>query len=84
MARMGQVNLRAIEDYEDRKARYDSLRADVERLNAQIKELNELVALSIQRRRALHEVLRGHRQQFQKMYSELSGRGSLHEAGERG
>ena len=76
MARMGQVNLRAIEDYEDRKARYDSLRADVERLNAQIKELNELVAsLNSEKKGLFMKSYEGIDSNFRKIYSELSGGG---------
>ncbi|MFA6679830.1 MAG: chromosome segregation protein SMC [Candidatus Methanomethylophilaceae archaeon] len=79
IARIGTVNLRAIEDYDEKKARYDSLTADVEKLNAQIKELTELTdSLSAQKKGLFMAVYNGVHENFKDIYAELSGGGEAY------
>ena len=76
MSRMGQVNLRAIEDYEEKKIRYDDLTADIGKLNSQIRELDELVAsLNSKKKGLFMESYGGIDSNFRKIYAELSGGG---------
>lgn len=76
IADLGNVNLRAIEDYDEKKKRYDTLTADVERLNAQIKDLNDLTDdLGKKKKGLFMEVYDGVNANFKEIFSELSGGG---------
>ena len=76
IAELGNVNLRAIEDYDEKKKRYDSLEEDVGRINAQIKDLNELTDNLGKKKKGLFmEVYDGVNANFKAIFSELSGGG---------
>jgi len=76
ISELGNVNLRAIDDYEERKNRYDTLTADVERINAQIKDLDELTDnLSKKKKGLFMEVYDGVNANFKAIFAELSGGG---------
>lgn len=76
MSRIGNVNLRAIEDYEERKRRYDELTEEVERLNASIKELDELTeTLNGQKKGLFMESYDAIGENFKRIYAQLSGGG---------
>ncbi|MCL2317924.1 MAG: chromosome segregation protein SMC [Methanomassiliicoccaceae archaeon] len=79
MARIGNVNLRAIEDYEERKTRYDSLMTDVTKLNTQIKELNDLTeSLNSQKKGLFMQSYDAVNKNFIEIYAELSGGGEAY------
>ena len=73
---LGNVNLRAIDDYEEKKKRYDSLTVDVERINAQIKDLDDLTDNLGKKKKGLFmEVYDGVNANFKSIFAELSGGG---------
>ena len=73
---LGNVNLRAIEDYDEKKKRYDTLTSDVERINAQIKDLDELTDNLGKKKKGLFmEVYDGVNANFKSIFAELSGGG---------
>ena len=73
---LGNVNLRAIDDYDEKKKRYDQLTQDVERINAQIKDLNELTDNLGKKKKGLFmEVYDGVNSNFKSIFAELSGGG---------
>ena len=75
-ARIGNVNLRAIEDYEERKTRYDSLIADVNKLKNQIKELSDLTdSLNSQKKGLFMQSYDAVNKNFKQIYEQLSGGG---------
>ncbi len=79
--RLGNVNLRSIEDYDEKKNRYDSLTADVERLNKQIKDLEELTAdLNSKKKGLFMDVYEGVNANFKTIFAELSGGGEAYMA----
>ena len=79
MARIGNVNLRAIEDYEERKTRYDSLMTDVTKLNTQIKELNDLTeSLNSQKKGLFMQSYDAVNKNFIEIYAQLSGGGEAY------
>jgi chromosome segregation protein len=79
LSRIGNVNLRAIDDYNERKTRYDGLTADVDRLNVQIKELDQLTdSLSGQKRGLFMKSYDAINANFKEIYSELSGGGEAY------
>jgi chromosome segregation protein len=76
LSRIGNVNLRAIEEYDERKARYDSLTADIDRLNKQIKDLNALTdSLNSQKKGLFMESYNAVNVNFKEVYAQLSGGG---------
>ena len=76
IADLGNVNLRAIEDYDERKKRFDNLTSDVERINAQIKDLNELMDNLGKKKKGLFmDVYDGVNANFKTIFAELSGGG---------
>ncbi|MDR3283523.1 MAG: chromosome segregation protein SMC [Candidatus Methanoplasma sp.] len=76
LSRIGNVNLRAIEEYDERKARYDSLMADVDRLNKQINDLNALTeSLNHQKKGLFMESYNAVNVNFKEVYAQLSGGG---------
>jgi len=79
LSKIGNVNLRAIEDYEERKQRYDALMADVERLNNQIKELNDLTnSLNSQKKGLFMQSYDAVNANFKEIYAQLSGGGEAY------
>lgn len=76
MSKIGNVNLRAIEEYEERKARYDSLMKDVATLNRQIKDLDALtLSLNSQKKGLFMRSYDAVDKNFRAIYSQLSGGG---------
>lgn len=76
---MGNVNLRAIEDYEEKKARYDSLCEEIDRLEAQREELLSLMdRLSKEKKTVFNEVFKAVDRNFRSIYAELSGGGEAY------
>ncbi|MDR0508728.1 MAG: chromosome segregation protein SMC, partial [Candidatus Methanoplasma sp.] len=76
LSKIGNVNLRAIEDYEERKGRYDSLMADVNKLKNQIKELSNLTeSLNSQKKGLFMQSYDAVNANFKLIYEQLSGGG---------
>lgn len=76
MAKIGNVNLRAIEDYDEKKTRYDLLTGNVTKLNMQIEELTDLMTVLNGKKKGLFmTVYDGVNTNFKEIYSELSGGG---------
>ena len=73
MASMGAVNLRALEDYAERKKRHDELDTEIARLSAQRDDLLKLESeLGGKKKVALLRVYEGVNVNFKQAYSELS------------
>lgn len=76
IAKIGNVNLRAIQDYEERKSRHDALGAEVESLNRHIRELNELMENLTSKKRGLFMAsYTAVNENFKAIYAQLSGGG---------
>jgi chromosome segregation protein len=76
MASMGDVNLRALEEYDQEKARLEEFEGEVNRLTSEKTELMGLVGEIEKKKRAkLIEVVGSVNTGFQQIYSELSGGG---------
>ena len=76
ISELGNVNLRAIDDYDEKKKRYDGLIVDVQRLKDQIKDLNELTDNLGKKKKGLFmEVYDGVNTNFKAIFAELSGGG---------
>jgi chromosome segregation protein len=76
MSRIGNVNLRAIEDYEEIKERYDELTEEVGTLEESIKELDELTeTLNGQKKGLFMESYEAIGDNFRRIYAQLSGGG---------
>jgi chromosome segregation protein len=76
LAKIGNVNLRAIEEYDERKARHDGLIADVASLNRQIKDLNGLTeSLNGQKKGLFMQSYDAVNVNFKAIYAMLSGGG---------
>lgn len=76
MSRIGNVNLRAIQDYDDKKERYDGLREETNILEERIKELNELTAsLNSQKKGLFMEGYDAIGSNFKRIYADLSDGG---------
>ncbi len=73
ISEIGNVNLRAIEDYDEKKARYDKLMAEVADLNQTIKGLNDLMdELSAKKKGLFMEAYDAVNENFKAVYAELS------------
>lgn len=76
IAKLGSVNLRAIQDYEEKKARYDSLAAEVDSLKRHIAELNGLVgSLTAKKKGLFLKAYDAVDTNFRAIYAQLSGGG---------
>jgi len=76
LAKLGNVNLRAIEDYNATKARYDSMDQESNELKDRIKDLNELMeTLGEQKKGLFMKTYDGIDVNFRSIYAELSGGG---------
>jgi len=76
LSRIGNVNLRAIEDYEERTKRHNGLMEDVDRLNKQIKDLNDLTdSLNSQKKGLFMQSYSAVNTNFKEIYAQLSGGG---------
>ncbi|MCK9322746.1 MAG: chromosome segregation protein SMC [Candidatus Methanomethylophilaceae archaeon] len=79
MSRLGNVNLRAIEDYDEKKKRYDGLMSDVATLNKQIKELDDLTqSLNAQKKGLFMKSYEAVNTNFHDIYTQLSGGGEAY------
>ena len=73
---LGNVNLRAIEDYDEKKARLDTLNEQVQQLNKNIAELTDLTdSLKDKKKGLFMESYRAIDENFKKIYAQLSGGG---------
>jgi chromosome segregation protein len=76
LSKIGNVNLRAIDDYEERKGRYDSLMSDVGSLKRRMKELSDLTdSLNFQKKGLFMESYDAVNRNFREIYAQLSGGG---------
>lgn len=79
LARIGNVNLNAINEYEAKKIRYDSYRADSEKIESRIKELDSLMDdLNSKKKGLFMKTYDGIDVNFREIYSELSGGGEAY------
>ncbi len=73
---LGNVNMNSIEEYDERKARYDRLVDDVKRLNDQIDELVALMEdLNSKKKGLFMDVYDGVSENFKTIFAEISGGG---------
>jgi len=78
---LGNVNLRAIEDYDEKKARLDALNEQVEQLNKNIDELTALTdSLKSKKKGLFMEAYTAVDENFKKIYAQLSGGGEAYMA----
>lgn len=76
ISRIGNVNLLAIEEYDERKGRHDALVADVTALEEQITDLERLKdSLNRQKKALLMEAYNAVNTNFKAIYAQLSGGG---------
>ena len=76
IASLGNVNLRAIEDYDLRKKEYDTMLEQVAALNKQIKELDKLTDdLTSKKKGLFMESYNAVNENFKQIYAQLSGGG---------
>jgi chromosome segregation protein len=76
MTSLGPVNMKAIEDYDTKSARYKELREEVRRLKDEKKNLVAVVEeLDQKKKEGLYEVFEGVNQTFKEVYAELSNGG---------
>ena len=76
ISELGNVNLRAIDDYDSKKGRYDGLMSETAQLNERIGELNALMEDLIAKKKGLF--MRSYdavNENFKAIYTELSGGG---------
>ena len=79
ISKLGNVNLRAIEEYDEKKARLDGLNAEVESLNRHIKELIELMAALTSKKKGLFmQSYDAVNENFKAIYAQLSGGGEAY------
>lgn len=79
MAKIGNVNLRAIEEYDEKKARYDSLMSDTEALNNRVKGLDGLTeSLNAQKKGLFMKSYDAVNANFKAIYAQLSGGGEAY------
>ena len=73
---LGSVNLRALEEYDQEKARLDEFEGEVQRLSTEKKELTSLVGeIETKKREKLVQVVTAVDGNFRTIYAELSGGG---------
>ncbi|UAL07907.1 MAG: chromosome segregation protein SMC [Candidatus Methanogranum gryphiswaldense] len=76
LSKIGNVNLRAIEEYDEKKGRYDTLMSDVSTLNRQIKDLENLrESLNSQKKVLFMRSYDAVNTNFKATYAQLSGGG---------
>ncbi len=81
LEKLGNVNLRAIEDYEEKKARLDMLNEQVMALNKNIADLTSLTdSLTAKKKGLFMESYRAVDENFKKIYAQLSGGGEAYMA----
>jgi len=76
MAKAGNVNLRAIEDYDEKKERHTRLSDEVSQLKGRIKELVDLMeSLNDEKTKLFMATYEGVETNFREIYADLSGGG---------
>jgi chromosome segregation protein len=76
MSRIGSVNLRAIEDYDEKKERHTRLSDDVSKMTSRIQELTALMeSINKEKKGLFMEVYEGVNTNFREIYAELSDGG---------
>ncbi|MFY9605586.1 MAG: chromosome segregation protein SMC [Thermoplasmata archaeon] len=76
MSTLGAVNLKAIDEYEDRKTRFDGLKEEISQLEKQKNNLMRLVAeLNDKRKIGFNRIFVAINENFKKMFAELSNGG---------
>ena len=76
ISQLGNVNLRAIEDYEEKKERLDALEEQVAQLNKHIAELTDLTdSLKAKKKGLFMESYNAVDENFKRIYAQLSGGG---------
>lgn len=79
IAKLGNVNLRSIEEYDEKKARLDGLNAEVESLNRHIKELDDLMSSLASKKKGLFmQSYNAVNENFKSIYAQLSGGGEAY------
>ncbi len=79
IAELGNVNMRAIDDYNERSERHARLTADVNKLNAQINELDALMNdLNSKKKGLFMDVYNGVSENFKIIFNEISGGGEAY------
>jgi len=76
MSRIGSVNLRAIDDYDEKKERHTRLSDDVSKMTVRIQELTALMdSINKEKKGLFMEVYEGVNMNFREIYAELSDGG---------
>ena len=76
MAKIGTVNLRAIDDFDEKKERHTRLSDDVSKMNVRINELTSLMdSINMEKKGLFMGVYEGVNQNFREIYAELSNGG---------
>jgi len=76
MATLGAVNLKAIDEYEEKRARHDELKEEIGQLEKQKANLNKLVAeLNDKKKLGFNKIFGAINDNFRKIFAELSGGG---------
>ena len=79
IAKLGNVNLRSIEEYDEKKARLDGLNDEVESLNRHIKELDDLMSSLTSKKKGLFmQSYNAVNENFKSIYAQLSGGGEAY------
>ena len=73
---LGKVNMNSIEEYDEKKERYDRLVGDINRLTAQIEDLTSLMEdLNSKKKGLFMDVYNGVSENFKEIFAEISGGG---------
>jgi len=76
MSTLGAVNLKAIDEYEDRKTRFEGLKDEISQLEKQRSNLMKLVAeLNDKKKLGFNKIFVAINENFKKMFAELSNGG---------
>jgi chromosome segregation protein len=76
MNSLGAVNLKAIDEYEEKKARFDEIKSEVGQLTKQKTNLLKLVdELNTKKKIGFHKIFAGINDNFKKIFAELSNGG---------
>jgi chromosome segregation protein len=76
MASLGAVNLKAIDEYDERKGRHEGLKEEIGQLEKQKTNLNKLVAeINDKKKLGFNKIFVGINENFKKVFAELSNGG---------